>query len=304
MAYETRPVTTTGTNISVSTDERRTYLFNHISWGAVIAGVVAALVLQLMLNMLGVGLGLASFNTNEALNNPDAQTASLATAGWFIVATLVASFVGGIAAGRLSGSPNRDTGRWHGLIAWCAGTLVIFYLLSTAIGGIVGGAYSAVSGVVGGAGKAVAQAAGAAGGNTDDPLGLQGRVRSLLGQGQNDTQAAQNDLVEYFRAVATGDQQTAQGARDRAVNDVARVANISPDEARQRLDQAQQQVQQAADQAKQQARATAEAARKAVSQGSIWGFVALLVGAIFAWFGGGVGTPRREMALAETTTTT
>lgn len=41
-------------------DEWHTYLFNRASWGAIIAGVVAALVVQLLLNLLGIGVGAAS----------------------------------------------------------------------------------------------------------------------------------------------------------------------------------------------------------------------------------------------------
>jgi uncharacterized membrane protein YeaQ/YmgE (transglycosylase-associated protein family) len=38
-------------------DDQRTYLFNRASWGAIIAGVVAALVAQLLINLLGIGVG-------------------------------------------------------------------------------------------------------------------------------------------------------------------------------------------------------------------------------------------------------
>ena len=38
-------------------DEVRTLLFNRVSWGAVLAGVMVALVTQLILNLIGIGLG-------------------------------------------------------------------------------------------------------------------------------------------------------------------------------------------------------------------------------------------------------
>ena len=38
-------------------EDARTILINKISWSAVLAGVVVALVTQLILNMLGVGIG-------------------------------------------------------------------------------------------------------------------------------------------------------------------------------------------------------------------------------------------------------
>jgi CHASE3 domain sensor protein len=106
--------------------------------------------------------------------------------------------------------------------------------------------------------------------------------------------------MAYIRASISGDQQAADAARDQAVNGLARVANISPDEARNRLNQVEQQSRQALDQAKQQAVRSAEVARRSASRAGIFGFIALVLGAIAAWFGGGIGTPRKATAALET----
>ena len=81
------------------------------------------------------------------------------------------------------------------------------------------------------------------------------------------------------------------------MNGLARIANITPDEARGRLDQLTQQVQQTAQKTKQQAAAAADVARERASQAGIYGFVALVLTAIAAWLGGWAGTPRRETSL-------
>jgi len=47
---------------------------------------------------------------------------------------------GGYAAGRLAGKPKESTAAWHGLTAWALTALVIFYLLTTTVGGLLGGA--------------------------------------------------------------------------------------------------------------------------------------------------------------------
>jgi hypothetical protein len=39
-------------------DDVRTIMLNQISWGAVLAGATIALVMQIILNMVGVGVGL------------------------------------------------------------------------------------------------------------------------------------------------------------------------------------------------------------------------------------------------------
>ena len=103
----------------------------------------------------------------------------------------------------------------------------------------------------------------------------------------------QNSLITYIRASVSGDQQAANAARDQAVNGLARVANISPDEARNRLNQVEQQYRQTLQQAKQQAARAGEVARKDASRAGIFGFIALVLGGIAAWFGGGLGTPRK-----------
>lgn len=113
----------------------------------------------------------------------------------------------------------------------------------------------------------------------------------------NDAQSAQDDVLAYIRASVNGDQQTADGARNRAVDTLARTANVSPEEARTRLQQAEQQARQAADQAKQKAQAAAEVTRKSVANAGIFGFIALVLGAVAAWFGGGMGAPRNEATI-------
>lgn len=40
------------------------------------------------------------------------------------------------------------------MIAWAMSTIVVIYMLTSAVGGIVGGVYSGISGAVGGIGKA------------------------------------------------------------------------------------------------------------------------------------------------------
>jgi hypothetical protein len=62
-------------------------MLNRVSWGAVLAGVVVALVAQLILNMLGVGVGAATLNpTGGAGDNPSAQNFSIGAGIWWTLA--------------------------------------------------------------------------------------------------------------------------------------------------------------------------------------------------------------------------
>ena len=62
----------------------------------------------------------------------------------------------------------------------------------------------------------------------------------------------------------------------------------------ERLQQVEQQATQTAQQAEETARQAADTTANAVSQASIWGFGALLLGAIAAAIGGSTGTRHRE----------
>lgn len=271
--------------------DSRTLLRNRISWGAIIAGLAIALMAQVLLNMLGIGIGASSLDASNLSDNPTASTFSSSAGIWIGISTLIASFVGGVAAGRLCGTFDSNTARWHGLVSWATSTLLVLYLLTTTVGGIVGGAFGALGSTLGAVGKGAASAVTGIAQNTNGSA-LQAQVDRLVNP--NDAQVLQQNVLTYVRASVDGDQQAADAARERAVDSLARAANISPDEARTRLQQASDQAKQAAAAAKQKAQQAAEATRKATAAAGLYGFVALLVGAIAAWFGGGIGAPRRE----------
>ncbi len=279
---------------AVVPDDGRTHLRNRVSWGAILAGVATALTVQLLLNILGIGIGASSLDAGNAADNPSVSGFSMTAAIWWTLSGIVASFVGGVVAGRLCGTSDDNTARWHGFVAWCAATLVIFYLLTSAVGGIIGGTFSALGSTIGAVGRGAASAVSGAAQAVDGDA-LQAQVRRLVNP--NDAQTAQDNVVGYIRASVSGDKAAADAARDRAVESMARTANISPDEARTRLQQAEQQARQVADQAKQKVQQAAEATRKGVATAGLSGFVALLLGAIAAWFGGGIGAPHREASL-------
>jgi hypothetical protein len=130
-------------------EDIRTIMINRVSWGAVGAGVVVALVTQLILNMLGIGLGAASFDPASS-NNPSATTFSIGAGIWWAVSGILAALVGGYAAGRLAGQPKESSGAWHGLTSWALTTLLVFYLLTSTMGSIVGGAFRALGSVASG----------------------------------------------------------------------------------------------------------------------------------------------------------
>ncbi|HEY8564824.1 MAG TPA: PhnA-like protein [Beijerinckiaceae bacterium] len=278
-------------------EDARSIMLNRISWGAVLAGVVVALVTQLILNLLGIGIGAATLDPAAgAGENPSASSFSIGAGLWFALSGILASLAGGYAAGRLAGKPKESTAGWHGLTAWALTTLVIFYLLSSTVGGILGGAYRTVTGALGTvastAGSTAQTAAQVAAPNlsrvTDPFSGIEQSVRGATGG--NDPAALRDAAVAAVRAAVTGNQSQAQEARERAAQAIARAQNVPVEQARTQVQQYEQQYRQSVDSAKQQATQAADTAAKAVSRGALFGALGLILGALAAWFGGRMGT--------------
>jgi hypothetical protein len=262
-------------------DDLRTVLINNASWGAVLAGVFMALVTQLLLNMLGVGIGAATLNPGDA---PSASGLTVGAALWLSVAGIIAAFVGGHTAGRLSGKPKESTAAWHGLTAWALSTLIVALLLTTALGGLLGGTLSAIGGVARTATQSAATATAAA-----DPFqGIEVELRA--GATGDDPATLRDAATASMRALVTGDPARAEESRQRAATVLARAQGISADEARARVAGYEQQYRQTVEQARQRALEAAETARRATARGALASFLALVLGALAAWFGGRLGT--------------
>ncbi len=273
-------------------DDARTILINEINWGAVFAGAALALSAQLILNMLGLALGLASFSLTDT-NNPDAQTFSTTAAAWWAISGIIAAFAGGVAAGRLSGSPKHTTAGWHGLTSWAFTTLAVFYLISSTAGAIVGtatdaatNAAGAMARTAGGAVQTAAQVAAPSMAKDADPFSS--IEQSVRGAGQ-DPAAMRDAAVAAVRAAVTSDPAQAEEARNRAADALAKAQNIPVDQARARVQQYESQYRQTIDETRKQATAAAERTRETVATGSFWAALALIIGAAAAWFGGRMG---------------
>jgi vacuolar-type H+-ATPase subunit H len=278
-------------------EDARTIMLNRVTWGAVFAGVVVMLVTQLILNLLGIGIGAATLDPAAgAAENPSASTFSIGAGIWFVLSGVLASLAGGYAAGRLAGKPKESTAGWHGLTAWALTTLVIFYLLTTTVGGILGGAYRTVTSALGNVTQAVgstaqtaAQVAAPNMSRVADPFSsIEQQIRGATGG--NDPAALRDAAVTAVRAALTGNEQQAADARNRAADAIARAQNIPVDQARTQVQQYEQQYRQSADQARQQATQAADAASSAVSTGALLAALGLILGAVAAWFGGRMGT--------------
>jgi hypothetical protein len=268
----------------------------RISWGAVIAGAIIVIAIQVTLSVLGVGIGLSTVDP-AAGDSPQGTSMGIGAGIWWVISNLIGLVIGGYVAARLSGAPARGDGIIHGVLVWAVTLLITMYLLTTSVGSIVGGAFNVVGSTISGVGQSVAQvvpqAAEAAG---ISPQQIRQQAEELLRPeqpGALSAEQARSELVAALRQIATGTEQEAAEARDRAASIIAEQAGISPEQASQRLDQLQTEVQQRADQAAATATEAADATASAASSAAIWTFVALLLGAGIAALGGAMGTRSR-----------
>jgi hypothetical protein len=254
--------------------------------------------------MLGIGIGAATLDP-AAGDNPSAMSFSIGAGLWFALSTILAALAGGYAAGRLAGAARESTAGWHGLTAWALTTLVIFYLLGSAVGGILGGAYRGMTNALGNVSSAVGSTVETvtqiAVTRIADPFSsIEESIRGAVSG--NDPAALRDAAIVAVRAVVTGDPQQAAEARERAAQVIARAQNISTEDARTQVQQYAQQYRQAADHAKQQVTQAADAAAKTVSRAALFGAISLLLGGLAGWFGGRMGAAEPTFTAGRRTT--
>lgn len=162
----------------------------RISWGAIFAGVVMAVVTQFMLSLLGAGVGLAAIGPGSS-----AGGFGVGAAIWWSVSALIAMYTGGWFASRMAGSATAGEGAVHGVLTWGVSTLLTLFLFSTAMGKIVGGGFSLM-------GQAVGEASGspALSGLAERELAERGiDVEGLAETARRDPKAAYEQLQRETR---------------------------------------------------------------------------------------------------------
>jgi len=271
-------------------EDMRTVMLHSVSWGAVFAGAVMALITQVILNMLGLGIGLSTVDPMGD-GTPAASSLGLGAGLWFVLSGVVAAAAGGYFAGRLSGKPSTATAGYHGLLAWAVSTLVVLYMLSSAASGLVSGALGTATSAIGGVGNAaggsistLAQAAAPSLSRLSDPFsGIEANVRSSTG---SDPAALKDAAVTAMRAAVSGDAGQQAAAQEKAAQALAKAQSIPVEQARTQVAQYTQQFKDTVASAKEQAKQAADATARRVSQGALFGALALIFGALVSFLAG------------------
>jgi hypothetical protein len=262
--------------------------FARISWGAIFAGLFVVVAVQILLNMLGAGIGLSIVDP-QSNDNGTPGTWGIAAGLWWVVSNLVALFIGGHVAARLAGSWRVHDAALHGVIVWAATLLLGAFLVASTVGSIVGGAANVLGNAASGVGKAAASAVGQAAGQTAGGFDLNARMGDLLrptDPARMNPDQAKAELATTLPRYIAGDTTV---DRNRIVQLISSQAGISPDEASARLEQWTTQARQTRQNAETQARQAADAAASTASRTALWGFAAFLLGAIAGGLGGWMG---------------
>jgi hypothetical protein len=273
------------------------HIHRRISWAAILGGVILVVVLQLLLSLLGAGIGLGTVDTNAG-STPAASSLGIGAGVWWMISSCIALAFGGYAAAWFAGIEMRFDGVLHGLVTWGIATLLTLWLLTSAIGGIIGGGFSALGSVTSAAGsgisdaaKPMAQAAGVS------PDMIQQQIQAYLQPTNPDPatmspQDAQKAVSTNLATYAAGGAD-APAAKERVINIMAAQMKISHDEAVKKFDDAQAKLKQTRDHAVQTAKNAADASAAAASKTSFAAFGVLLLGGIAAAIGGALAVQRR-----------
>lgn len=103
----------------------------EVHWSAVFAGVIVALVGQVLLTLFGAGLGAASFDPAPS-GNVDAERAAVGAFAFWAVAGIASGFAGGWTAGWVAGSSpsvDRVEGGFQAFLSWGVTTLIVALLV-------------------------------------------------------------------------------------------------------------------------------------------------------------------------------
>lgn len=255
---------------------------HSVSWGAIFAGLVIALSIQLLLNLLGIGIGASTVTPT----NGDTPGTGLAIGAgvWFAISALLALFAGGWASGRLAGAVGRKNGMLHGFTTWALTTILTLYLLGSAIGGIIGGAASLLGKTAALGGQGVAAAAPTLGGLASQATGITpDEIKQQAGD------VASDPSFQAFASDMFHNGQPSPQDRSNLVQVLAQKQGISPQQADAEVTGWQQKFVDGKQQASAKAAEAGDKAASGIARTALWSFLAMLLGAVAATLGGRAG---------------
>ncbi|WP_428427797.1 hypothetical protein [Pararhizobium sp.] len=269
-----------------------------VSWGAIIAGAVAAAAITVVLSLLGSGIGL-SMASPFSSQGASLTTFAITTAIWLIIVQWASAGFGGYIAGRLRTKwtgVNRDEVFFrdtaHGVLAWALATLIVAGALGSAVSATVGAGVQATATVTAGATAAGAAAASSDAGSNATSYFVDSLLRPTTPSTAPAGTAADDTAGQVSRILLTSATNGEMSAGDRTYLDqlVASRTGLSEADAKARVDGVLKSV----DDAKVAATQAAETARKTSASIALFGALSLLIGGFVAAVGAALGGRQRD----------
>lgn len=302
---------------------RRSIFKSKVSWGAIFAGALVAIAVQLVLSVLGLAIGASAINPATG----EFEGLGIGAALWWVVTALISLFSGAWVASRMASISNSFEGMMHGIIVWCVATFIGFLMITTTLGQIMSGAFGVVGQTIAVAGEAAPEAAqalqqqGQEEQQEDQALeGIMSEMRQLMAdnnQNQNQQQQESGPRAQQQQQ----QQQSQQGQEmERAINQLLREGDISSQQRQEVVSMLQentemdrQDAQQTVDnwistyqeatgngggidteEVQEQAAEVGDDVADALATAAFWSFIALVLGAIVAGVGGSMAAPTEE----------
>jgi hypothetical protein len=103
-----------------------------LSAAAIVIGVFIALVAQILLALLGAGIGFSAFRV--PVTSGEAFAVSWGAFIWWALSGILAAFAGGFAAYLWAPTNDVRSARVHGFLTWCVTTVIVMAFVALAAG--------------------------------------------------------------------------------------------------------------------------------------------------------------------------
>jgi hypothetical protein len=253
---------------------------NTLSWGAIWGGLFVSIGIFVLLNLLGMAIGLAVL---DPFQGDSLRDVGIGAAVWAVVVQILALLVGGIVAARQAGIVDRFTGVLHGFVLW--GFVTVFSMGFSFM--LLGSAMDMGARAVSAGAEAVPGVVQRSAAGIDSSTLLQPINDQLRQQGRPELTA--NQLEAAVQGAAQRAMQEGRLDREIVVLSISENTNLSRQDAMIVAGRIEQEIAQA----QRQAGDTAEDVSDAASVG-FWGlFFASLLGLVAAVVGAMIGVSRR-----------
>ena len=254
-----------------------------LSWSGIVAGVFAAVSIQLLFNLLGVGIGASSIDAVKG--DQPGQGMAVGAVIWFALSWILSLAIGAWVACQFTRVHGRRAGALQGFMVWAVSSLAVVYLLSTAAGSLIGGTASVIghtAAMVGSGAKATVP-------------GIAGMVSRGTGVTPADIATQAGDIAsdpKFQQIMADTVTNGAFSSSDHSALSslLAERGHMSPAQADQTINKWQNEIESDAKAAKSTALKAEDKAASGVSATGFGSFFSLLLGLAAAVGGGIFGT--------------